>query len=197
MGVFSRLNQVGLMKIRRLILFLLGTVLLTSCAHLTAPVSSKLNPDDKTAILYGRLTVEKQRLGQTLALWIWDFSQKDSVYFGFNNKHPVYAIPVQPHVYRVYGIAIVGKIGQKFGENQLNMRGMSVTLPFQAPTNAAVYIGDYVGYPHDTFWAREWILKSITTNYVETTAEFHREYPNLTNLPTYSMFDLQKYSVHP
>ena len=64
-------------------------------------------------------------------------------------------------------------------------------FPFEAPTNSAVYLGDFVGYAKVNLVAEEWAIKSVTNNFVQTTTDFRKEYPNLAGLPVSSIFEAQ------
>ena len=39
-------------------------------------------------------------------------------------------------------------------------------FPFEARTNSAVYLGDFVGYAKVNLVAEEWAIKSVTNNFV-------------------------------
>ncbi len=167
-------------------------MLLASCAHVIPPVTSTFKPDDNTTIIYARLDLEKHvSFGNRLVLWLQNMDSNTPVYMYFDQQQPIYAIPVELGHYRLIGLAGVDMTHRILDKSPFYEKDLKeeFTLPFEARTNSAVYIGDFVGYAKVNPIAEEWAIKSFTNNFVETTMVFHKDYPNLTNLSVISIFD--------
>ena len=180
------------MKAFRIIFLSSLVILLVSCAHLIPPVPSTFKPDNNTAVVYARLDLEKHAaFGTRLALWLQNMNSNKFVYMYFDHQQPVYAITVDPGRYRLIGLAGIDMTHRVLDQTPFYDKDLKeqFILPFEARTNSAVYLGDFVGYAKVNLVAEEWAIKSFTNNFAETTIAFHQDYPNLTNLPVVSIFD--------
>lgn len=180
------------MKAFRIIFWSLLVVLLASCAHLVPPVTSTFKPDNNTTVVYARLDLEKNiSLGNRLALLLRNTDLNKSVYMYFDRQKPVYAISVEPGHYFLLGFAGVDMTHRVLGQTAFYNKDLKkdFALSFEARTNSAVYIGDFVGCAKVNLLAEEWAIKSFTNNFVGTTVAFHKDYSNLTNIPVISIFD--------
>jgi len=182
------------MKTTWVVLWSLLVVLLASCAHLVPPVSATFTPDENTAVLYARLNLEDRiSMGNRIALWLENVDLKKPVYIYFDKNRPVYAITIEPGHYRLIGFAGIDMTHRILGRRVFHEKNSKKTfvVPFEARTNSAVYIGDFIGYAKVNLVEEEWALKTVTNNFAGTSIEFHKEYPNLTNLPVFSIFEPQ------
>lgn len=141
-----------------------------------------------------RLNLEDRiSMGNRIALWLENVDLNKPVYIYFDKNRPVYAITVEPGHYRLIGFAGIDMTHRILGRRAFHGKNSKETfvVPFEARTNSAVYIGDFIGYAKVNLVAEEWALKTGTNNFAGTTIEFHKEYPNLANLPVFSVFESQ------
>jgi len=131
-------------------------------------------------------------MGNRIALWLENEDLKKPIYIYFDKNRPVYAITVDPGHYRLIGFAGIDMTHRILGQRVFHGKDPKepITVSFEARTNSAVYIGDFTGYAKVNLVEEEWALRAGTNNFAGTTVEFHKEYPNLANLPVFSIFEL-------
>ena len=172
-------------------------MLLASCAHLIPPVAVSFKPDTNTVVFFARLSLEnKISMGNRVALWLKNTDTENYFYIYFDRDQPLYAITASPGHYRLMGLAGIDMTHRVLGRSlfQTVDTKEKCFLSINAQTNSAIYLGDFVGYAKVNLVAEEWAIKSITNNFTQTAADFRKQYPNLANLATFSIYDarLQK-----
>ena len=164
--------------------------LLAGCAHESPAILPSVQPDKKTAILYGRFSIGHEFSAENrLALWLQNPDTQAQVYIYFDPDQPVYCITVKPGRYRVAGFVGVNRLHEIRGRREFP--ASRFTALFTAPAGSQIYLGDFSGTATFDGMLSEWSVEPITNNFAATTVEFREKYRNLMMVPAVSAFELQ------
>jgi hypothetical protein len=178
------------------LLFLWGVaLLLLSCAHRAPAFSPNAAPDPRSAVFYGRFSINNgmNMFENKLALWLKNTDTKYNVYIYFDEAQPVYAVQVPAGPYRVAGFAALTRLHKLDGRQTFWIRGepAAITRPFEAAAGSEIYLGDFTGHATFDGVICEWKVDSVTNNFVGTSREFREKYPNLRTASVTDVKDLQ------
>ncbi len=161
------------------------TVVFNNCATpgMASKISKSSRPDANKSYIFGSfyqksvyksdigLVLEELGSGKKLHI---EFSRD---YFLFFGSDPVFAIEVNPGMYRISGLFNT--------ETRLSYRYLGVYPPenlkhfldtFEVRKGNAVYIGDYTGYSRKKIYHIQWGLYEIADNFIVTSQKLRKKY---------------------
>lgn len=183
------------MKSLRALFFCAGAVFLASCtsslppliswARFSPPVAQSFQLNTNTAVVYGRFATEPDfAFGNKLALRLRNENSKQEYLIQCRNKDSVCAFAVEPGRYRVAGF-----VATFIDHRTVGRRSLPNTPSFDVLSNSVTYLGDFTAYAKIAVIAQEWGVTGLTNNFVATTDELRRKYPNLASVSVLTMFD--------
>jgi hypothetical protein len=142
--------------------------------------------DHRSAVVYGRFSIGHHwAFKNKLALWLVNVDNQKPVYLFFDENEPVYAVHVKPGTYQVSGFVGLNRARQIEARKEIP----GLQKPFVVTADAVIYLGDFSGETEwDGMMVSTWRLKSRTDNFVGTTRELRRKYPNLGEAAVQSVF---------